>query len=375
MKTRWMVLIMILLLSLALTPAAAAKGISGMPKWVQVFDPVVMVGPDAGTDSGVEFKGNLYFKFWGGETGDEVWQTKDGRNWSLAWHASDIYPEYTAIGQLNTFKGQLYLVLEDWHEGGHPEKLILRTADGQNWEVVFQIQDSADQGIWYCGGGSFKGMLYIGTCTDTGGIVDARLWRSVSGDPGTWEQVAVFSQWNGIASFASFKGALYVGSEIVVDQNGEWLPAQIWRSFDGATWEPVAVDGFGDPTNINIGGFGHKDTYLYVGMASFDGGDIWRTKDGMNWEPITLNGLGNPSNLAFGFVTYRNKLYTYSSNLDQGIHVYSSKDGENWTLINEPGWGDVRNWTIWREGGRVEFKGKVYFGINGPGGIMMLAKP
>ena len=134
------------------------------------------------------------------------------------------------------------------------------------------------------------------------------------------------------------------------------------------------MDGFGG-TNINIGGFGEFRSYLYVGMASFDGGDIWRTKDGMNWEPITLNGLGNPSNLAFGSVTYRNKLYTYSSNLDQGIHVYSSKDGENWTLINEP----VGGMYVTGQSGEmvVEWgikKAKLYFGINGPGGVMLLVE-
>ena len=59
MKTRWMVVIMILLLSLAVTPMAAAKGISGMPKWEKVFDPVEVIGQDASTDLGVEFKGNL----------------------------------------------------------------------------------------------------------------------------------------------------------------------------------------------------------------------------------------------------------------------------------------------------------------------------
>ena len=202
-----------------------------------------------------------------------------------------------------------------------------------------------------------------------------RLWRSTSGNLGSWEEVAKFQGWDtSSSSFETFKGALYVGSEWIISETGETLPAQILRSYDGVNWESVIIAGFGDLTNINVYGLEQKASYLYAGTGSFEGGgDIWRTKDGVNWQPITTDGLGNLNNLAFGFVTYQNLLYTYSVNFD-GILVYSSKDGVRWTPASEPGLGDSRNIVIWYERGRVVFKGGLYMSA-GAGGVYKLAKP
>jgi hypothetical protein len=201
------------------------------------------------------------------------------------------------------------------------------------------------------------------------------LWRSISGDAGTWELAVLFPGWNDIASFATFKGALYVSSLFVPGEE-ELLPAQVYRSFDGVNWEPVVMDGFGDPANIVTWSFGQKDSYLYVGPGSYEGGgDIWRTKDGANWEPVTTDGLGNPNNLTFGFVTYQKLLYAYSVNLAEGCRVYASKDGLNWTPANEPGWGDPANSNVWLDNAWVIFKGDLYMGLNGPGGVYKLVSP
>jgi hypothetical protein len=205
---------------------------------------------------------------------------------------------------------------------------------------------------------------------------NCRLRRSRNGDPGTWEEVVVFPGWNDIASFATFKGALYASSWLVPGEE-EILPAQVYRSFDGVTWEPVTLDGFGDPGNIATLSFGQKDSYLYLGMGNGNGGQIWRTKDGMNWKVVNQDGLGNPNNLAFGFVTYQDLLYAYSGNLTDGCTVYSSRNGLHWVPANEPGWKNPANQMVRTDKARVIFKGDLYIGVSGwdayaPGGVYKL---
>jgi hypothetical protein len=379
MKKSVFVVTTILLLSLLLTSTVSAGAGPKLPTWEQVFNPKEKTGEDViAIDSVVEFKGKLYFKFGGAGPEDQVWGTKDGENWSLAWQASDIKPEYESIFMLTAFKNQLYLIVADFEE--ELPGLIMRTPDGRHWEAV-ATWPLDDIGIWASGGfTSFQGWLYLGAC---GFITEedmvCGLWRSISGDAGTWELAVLFPGWNDIASFATFKGALYVSSLFVPGEE-ELLPAQVYRSFDGVNWEPVTLDGFGDPGNIATWSFGQKDSYLYLGMANGNGGQIWRTKDGMDWQPVTTDGLGDLSNLAFGFVTYQKMLYAYSVNLVEGCRVYASRDGILYTPVNEPGWGDPANSTVSLDNNWAIFKGALYMGVTGwdapaPGGVYRLGSP
>lgn len=377
MKTRWMILTMILLLSLAATPVAAAKGISGMPKWEKVFDPVPIFGDNDYLTSGVEFKNRMYFGGFSDGAEDQVWGTPNGKHWSLAWKASSVQEEFEAMWWMYVFKDQLYLFLLD-ADGEHPGQ-IMRTGNGKHWEMVAVEEWGDTYGSGFCGITSFQGALYLANCYWSDTSQGVRLTRSTSGDPGTWEEVADFPDWTvdwGAAlSFDTFKGALYVISDYVWRDDTN-APAEIWRSFDGENWEAVITDGFGDPLNIRGGSFGQKSGYLYASMGVSDtAGDIYRTTDGMNWEPVTLDGFGEPENLMFtAFVTYQNRLYTYGASFS-GCRVYNSADGVNWTLINDPGWGEPRNIGVMREYGRVIFKGKLYSGAVGPGGVFKLVKP
>jgi hypothetical protein len=97
----------------------------------------------------------------------------------------------------------------------------------------------------------------------------------------------------------------------------------------------------------------------------------------LHWEPVTTDGFGDINNLLFSaFVTYQHRLYAYAANdSGSGMQVYSSKDGINWTPASEPGLGDPRNKGVVREYGRVIFKGNLYTGVVGPGGVYKLGQP
>jgi hypothetical protein len=386
MKKSILVVTMILLLSLLVTTTAWAGKCPQLPEWKQVFDPVPIYGEGFFVPFAVEFKNHMYINGFYAENidQDKVWGTKDGKNWTIAWEASSIQEGFEGIvSPMFVFKNQLYLVVVDWDEV-EPARLV-RTRDGKHWEEVAREEWAETYYTGFNGFASFQGMFYI---VNTKWFVDevtppvVRLWRSPSGDAGTWEEVAQFPDWNIYwlgewLPFETFKDALYIMSDVVV-RDGALAPAEILRSFDGVNWEPVVTDGFGDPTNIRGGSFGQKSGYLYASMASEEAtnaGDIYRTRDGVNWEPVTTNGLGDPEVLHFSsFVTYRDQLLAYGAS-ETGCRVYASRDGHHWQLINDPGWGDSANIGVFRQYGRVIFKGNLYSGVMGPGGVYKLAKP
>lgn len=373
MNKRVWILTIVLLLCLAASTTVTAKSEKGLPVIEQVFDPAAMIGEGAATDSGAAFRGKLYFKFWSPDTVDQVWSSPDGSRWSLAWTAGDILEGYEGMFFLTELKGQLYMSLVATDD--LLPQLIVRSPDGKNWEPVASVSHGDEYSSWLCGGfTSFNGYLYAGRCyaSDVFGY-QARLLRSRTGDPGTWEEVATFQDWLELGSFAQYKGALYLSSFWVAGENYD-EPAQIWRSEDGLSWQPVTTTGFDDPTNITIWGLGELGGYLYAGTGSFEGGDVWRTLDGAAWQPVSTDGLGDPDNLAIGFVNYQDTLLAYTINLAGGTKLYASEDGMQWQLLNEPGWV-VENGTVWREAARVVFKDAVYFGLDGAGGIMKLAFP
>ena len=97
---------------------------------------------------------------------------------------------------------------------------VWRTSDGETWECVVA-------GGFEGAGGDFKeaisfaGFLWVGT---EGASYEepAQIYRSATGDPGTWEDaLADVPMWVGcITAFKVFKDALYVGTQSL---------AEIWR--------------------------------------------------------------------------------------------------------------------------------------------------
>jgi hypothetical protein len=349
-----------------------------MPQWQQVFDPVPVYGDQDYTVWGVEFKNMLYFGGFGDGVQDNVWGTSDGETWSHAWSASMVDEDFEGMWWMYAFKEHLYAFILD-SDGEYPAQLM-RTSDTVNWELVAAEEWYPDGGIFPCGITSFEGALYLAVCYWLEPSYGTRLWRSISGDPGTWEEVADFPDWSvdwgAPVSFATFKGALYVMSDFVWRDDAN-VPAEMWRSEDGENWELVIADGFGDPLNIRGGSFGVHRGYLYASMGLADtAGDIYRTKDGVSWEPVTLDGFGEPENWLFtAFASYKERLYTFGSGWT-GVRAYSSADGmHNWTLTNDPGWGEPRNIGVLREYSVVNFKGNLYVGAVGPGGVFKLVKP
>ena len=159
MKTHIFVVTIVLLLSLVAIPSVAADSNTELPIWEVAFDPTPILGPSEADDTALEFKGRLYFKFWGDEIVDQAWSTPDGENWSLAWEATSIQEDFEYFWPMIVFENQIYVVLRDG-DGLYSDRIV-RTPDGQSWETVAIAEGDENLWVWYGRLMSFDSQLYI----------------------------------------------------------------------------------------------------------------------------------------------------------------------------------------------------------------------
>lgn len=193
--------------------------------------------------------------------------------------------------------------------------------------------DSRNDYIWSLK--AFGPDLYAATLNRRGG----QIWRWNGVNP--WEQVV---NWRfidfgnrGARNMAVFNGALYAGTL------NQFTGAEVWRTVDGTDWQQVNDDGFGDPGNQSVRGMAVYDGHLYVGLFSdAQPAELWRTDgvegvDGIGWEPMVLDGFGDPDNQAISaMAVLGGALYAGTSN-ENGLQVFRSEDGVNFVPSVAPG--------------------------------------
>ncbi len=155
----------------------------------------------------------------------------------------------------------------------------------QFWQVVFDYTDyeqppylnegfrtmavykARSDGVTY---------LYAGTMA----AHNPTVWRSASGDPGSWELAFTFPtdpavNIGSIRGMVAHDGLLYMATT----PRGDILPGgmgQIWAT-DGATFWPVISDGFGNPDNTGITQLASFDGCLYAGTYNAKTGfEVWK---------------------------------------------------------------------------------------------------
>jgi hypothetical protein len=121
--------------------------------------------------------------------------------------------------------------------------------------------------------------LYAGTMA----AHSPAIWRSATGDPGTWQRVFVFpddpaTRIGSIRGMAAHDdGLLYVS----VTASGDVLPGgvgQIWAT-DGTAFTPVVTDGFGNPHNGGIATLASFAGCLYAGTYNPETGyEVWKLR-------------------------------------------------------------------------------------------------
>jgi hypothetical protein len=394
---------LIMLISLVIAGIAPVQA-GGKDQWIQIPFPT-SDGITQGIFSLEVFRGKLYASSSDYENGLTIWRMEKRGDWTQVSEAGFGNSLLATPEDFVVFKNMLYISTGDWNNRTVGQ--IWRTPDGNHWEPV-TVDGFGQPNVDFFGRFAvYKNMIYVAAQMrwDDETPVGAQIWRSATGDSGTWEKVVDEGMGDnfsiGITSMAVFKGSLYAALET------DWFhPVSIWRTNDGSTWEVVKNDGFGYPDPLpaesfmlnSPGSFAILKGYLYLGIAAVDlaavdwehpeinssPAQIWRTKDGVNWEQVMKDGWGDWRNFKVdSLVTYNNQLYaaTWGNNWawgmpDGGTQVWRSPDGLHWTPSNEPGFGDSWNWVVHLGCAVTEYKGSLYYGtMNDAGGqIWKLSK-
>ncbi len=240
----------------------------------------------------------------------------------------------------------------------------------------------------------FKGQLYLGMEADSS--LGARLWRTraqvtVPLGQADWEEViadaaglpwgvANIPQVDHVDSVAVFGDALYVSSANSRPAGGTLL----FRSTTGApgSWEQVAPAGFGDDNNINFKDMQVFDGRLCGGTQNWvTGAQVWCSADGREWQQANLGGFGDRSRVeVWSGHVFRGALYFGVQ--DRGANSFSSADDvallfRTTDLDGTPVWRQVYAGPpgSYRADILGDLYGYLYISHRSPDGIVILRSP
>ncbi len=312
--------------------------------------------------------------------------------WSMAFFT----PEGASEGRLYAGTGNNFIGIQDHlNRTNDVDSLPIRPAEirryrpelgGREWERVY---DSGDEGVPFEAIG-FRSMreyraqsdgvlyLYAGSCG-----LDASLYRSATGDPGTWERVFEWGKRGSIRGLEAHGGLLYFSTTVidVVDDNFGTVEGMIFAT-DGDTVWPVIEDGFGNPNNLETIALRSFNGWLYAGTRNkHEGFEIWKFAGSgamNNPVPVVTNGGPDPRNEAAGTaLVFQDRLYfgtlifggfvNFLEDRRKGADLIRIARDDSWeTVIGEdgisgmgPGFDDPRNHYIWS---LAEFNGWLYAG-------------
>ncbi len=212
----------------------------------------------------------------------------------------------------------------------------------------------------------FDDHLYAGTYNSAGG--GAQLWKmdaennwTMAAEPGFGDG----ANW-GLNHLVVFDNELYAG------MRNDLTGASIYRSSDGAVWDPVMTGGFG---NVDTGSIYRMEVFygmIYAGTAMWDaehGAEIWRSPSGDadTWERVVSEGYDSIDNYvmrasavhdgAIYFAAMNVNKPDYNSTSGSLIIRSTSGDEGSWTKAALNGFGDNNNFVI---SGLVSFDGYLY---------------
>ena len=273
--------------------------------------------------------------------------------WSMAYFVADGAQEgHVYVGTGNGIDDQIWYrmgLLDPSVSPYRPPEIRRYRPDlgPKEWERVFDFRD-LEAGPDFTSTG-FRGMAVYRAQSDgvnylyagTSGTIPS-LWRSATGEPGSWEQVFSAGQEGSIRWLAVHNGLLYISiaNESVID----YTPGQVWAT-DGATVWPVIEDGFGNPDNRSVMSLVSYNGWLYAGTTNIATGyEIWKLEGpGKNGTtPVKVVGEGGPDsrNQAAGtpFV-FQGKLYYGSQSLHvrwKGFDLIRIDENDQWEVIVGP---------------------------------------
>jgi hypothetical protein len=314
----------------------------GVPGWTQVNINGFGDRNNWGTWSLGAFSGRLYAST-SNDSGAEVYRLSPTGAWERVATGGLGDASNIGIDRLTEFGGQLYA--GTWVDDGSGAQ-IWRSPSGNagSWSQVAQGGLGSANNNEFMALTPFNGYLYAGTWVGNPGVHGAEVWRSSSGASGSWTRSASngFGDSNNsaILTMKVFDGALYAATKN--DATG----GEVLRSNDGQQWTQVNTNGFGSVNNTAVVSLEVFAGKLYAGTwNSATGAEIWRTANGTSWERVLQGGFGNSDNGRIAaLVAFRGELFALVGNSETGAEVWRSPSGDtnSWIKVIDGGFGSGR---------------------------------
>jgi len=250
----------------------------------------------------------------------------------------DVYN--TNFKDMQVFQGYLCGGTQNWNVGAQ----VWCTADGTTWTQKnvsgFGATYYNNRNVEVWSGFVFNNALYFGvqslgalrsdTTDDVGKVYRT---TSLNGTP-TWSEVFTGEAASHRADIlGELDGYLYVST-----RSAGGIAIFRSPSGDAGTWTQVNIAGMdGNTNNIYsvVDNAAVYDDILYLAVSNtVDGLELWRTSgtpEGdslVDWEQVSSNGLGDTKNIHAQLVTFNDNLYAWTSNYSTGQEVLYTTCGE-----------------------------------------------
>jgi hypothetical protein len=272
-----------------------------------------------------------------------------------------------------------------------------------SWEPVLDTRDlgveDADRPHGFRYMKAYRNQSDGRLCLYAGGRGDkTTLWRSETGDPGSWECFWTLPQEGSIRAMAVHEGLLYLaffndyamvgGSDKAAEQQA------IILATDGATVWTVSDDGFGNANNVGIFVIESFNGWLYAGTQNpKQGCEVWKLEGPDKAAPVRVVRGGGPrwlNEAAMTMSVFQDHLYvgmqaSFIMRMLGGLKpadLLRIDTADNWEVVAGPGsiggeksgFGEKGNAYIWS---MCEHDGWFYAGTYDimPGLAYMLTHP
>ena len=282
--------------------------------------------------------------------------------WSMEYFEPDESPGYVYVGTGNDMIGLIYQGISAVMGSADLGEISARPPEVRRyrgdvfplaWETVLDYREVEPEGDYQTIGFRFlrqyasqvDGVNHLYAATFGR---QATVWRSATGDAGTWEVFWQSDEPGSIRYLEQHEGLLY----LAFANEAPTSPDRVGKIFvtDGDQVSPVITDGFGNPENVGMMCLASFNGWLYAGTKNEQAGyEIWKLEgpDGAA-GPVQVVAGGGPSPINEAVITpciYGGQLYMGSqlnplSNLTggfKGADIIRINPDDTWEIVVGPG--------------------------------------
>ena len=257
-----------------------------------------------------EYKNKLYLGTWAGE----IWSSPNGAAWTR------VFTSTWGISHFSVFNDALFA--GTYTDAALTGEVLYKTTDGVQWDPLVSNGNGTQSVSGILSSAEFHGLLYLGAA-DWTNTTGAHIWRT-----------------NGITltevvsdGFGSPGNLVPGGMAVLADQIyvsvGQADGFQVWRSPSGevGSWEKVLEGSPSNPGTTHYTSMAALDNQLFLVVEnSTNGLQVWSTNDGRVWSKASPAGLGDSNNTrsewSNGLTIFNNKLYLAIPNSANGAEIW-----------------------------------------------------